>query len=865
MAYNIIRSTNHPHTQVQTVHNASALARKGAKVLRLREGTKFPSAKGGFKTATSDLAIIANLFQPGENVGIATGHEHGGGLVVLDFDTPVKGQAMELRHMASALRFTCVLASILGKDAAIEIMNMAPRIRTPGGGWQIYVRAEAGARLKSTDHIDLSAYDLKGEQGLATDGTSFDTRGEGGYAVAPGSATTERSEPHGNGTTKIKQAAGEYVPYWRGQLITNLDDLPSLSELPTLPAAVIDAINGLPKEGDKGESSQSLPAAGKKSKAPASPVLANAPSYVAQSASEGGSMKFSYRAPKVPQRVRDALAHSISCATQRYGNRTGWFDTMSALAGAAAAGELSDEEADAIYEWFCTNTPGSKSDNADQWKKTKELARARLRNGEDVRGCKSVIDQALADGWIDPAQAPGPAIEEAKVTPGDWPGGAKKGRGGRLAPIDNAVNAAVILKALGFRARFVTRGHFHEVWVPEEQATPALPSGWQDLDDAANRQLTSLVIKGGIPTVKQQTVAQGVKAMGDHWKHDPFKEKLEDGPAWDGLPRIEDFPSRYLGVKPDDITAAWGKHFFMELIARTYSPGCKADEVLSLFGPQRVGKSTAFRALVGDEFFTDAVTLQDTPQEIIEKTRRAVIVEIAELQGLSGKSANKNKAMISRQEDRGRLAFSQAPSYAGRAFVMVGTGNDLTPFDDPTGALRFMPVTVGTVDVAAIERDRDQILAEAMHKFRTEFGGDVRRVKLDPKWWNKAKEETEKYQNVDPWEDSISAILVDERGRLRVWTDPNGQQGCLLGSNELLGRLLPPGYNKTGAQSQHLAKIMTRLGFVKHRPQIDGKREVAYFRPFTSDEIAWRNARAQAGQLVDPGQGISLAAGLSAV
>ena len=381
----------------------------------------------------------------------------------------------------------------------------------------------------------------------------------------------------------------------------------------------------------------------------------------------------------------------------------------------------------------------------------------------------------------------------------------------------------------------------------------------------AIRQLTTLVINGGIRTAKAERVAQGVKALGDLNPFDPFKAMLEGLPAWDQYDRIEDFPSRYLGAERKDITAAWAKHFFMLLTARTYSPGCKADEMLVLLGDQRTGKSSALRAIVGSEFFDDNLTLGATAQVVIELTQGKALVEIAELQGLSGRNADKNKAMISRQTDRARLAYGMTTSAVPRAFVLTGTGNDMTPFSDPTGALRFMPITVGTVDEAAIERDRDQLLAEALYKFRTEFGGDARRVRLEPKWWEQAKNETEKYQSIDPWEEVLESILVDERARLRVWVNSKGQQGYFLESNELLGRLLPPGYDKTGLHKTRLARIAHRLGFKSERPQIKGKRASGYFRPFTAEELTWRNAQAQAGNPVDQGQGISVAAGLSVV
>lgn len=840
---------------VHTQHIANTLQHKGARPIPVRPGDKRPSRKGSFKNATSNIAQIASQFQPNENVGVATGHLYGGGIVALDVDVPKDSGGIPLADTIVLKRLIKLLTSVVDEQQAIMLINEALWVRTASGGWQLWFMAEQGAELVSRDHIDLSAFDPRGEKGPASDGTSFDTRGERGYAVAPGSVTVERTEVGEDGTLKIKQAAGEYQAFWLSQKVS-IDDLPHFSKLAILPAAVIELINSLPIEGKA--------SAAQLSQSPNSPTLDNAPAHTKQSPLEGGSMEFSHRPPKDPQRLRDALSHSVSQSRQRYASRNAWFEVMSALAGAAAAGELDEEEGDSIYEWFCENTPGNKSDNADQWQKTKESARERLRHGEEVRGCKSIIEQAVADGWIDPTPEP-TAIQGATAQAVEtWPGGVRESKNG-TTPLVNSTNAGALLERLGFEFRYITRGHFHEVHIPAEQASEAMPAGWQTMSDAHARQLMDLVIRNGLPSIKLEQVVQAFKTLGDRMPFDPFKAELEGLPAWDGTARVEEFPFRYLGAELQGITAAWAKHFFMQLLARTYQPGCKADEVLVLLGAQRTGKSTALRAIVGDPYFTDALTFGDKPQEIVEKTHGTALAEIAELQGLSGRGADKNKAMISRQEDRARLAFDKGTTHAPRSFVLAGTGNDASPFNDPSGALRFMPVTVGVADIEGIRRDREQILAEAIHKFRSEFGSDASRVRLDPKWWAQAKQETEKYHNVDPWEIIIETILEGERERLQVWTDQKGRGGYFIRSNDLLGRLLPPGYNKTRAHSQKLSRLMARLGFNSERPMLGGKREYGYFRPFTPEDEAWRNARVKAGQPVDQGAGLVLAATLTAV
>jgi putative DNA primase/helicase len=71
---------------------------------------------------------------------------------------------------------------------------------------------------------------------------------------------------------------------------------------------------------------------------------------------------------------------------------------------------------------------------------------------------------------------------------------------------------------------------------------------------------------------------------------------------------------------------------------------------------------------------------------------------------------------------------------------------------DDTGRRRFWPIRCGTIDVAAIERDRDQLWAEAVALFNEGVP-----------WWltngkdnNRARDEQADRFVTDPWEQPIA-------------------------------------------------------------------------------------------------------------
>jgi hypothetical protein len=192
-----------------------------------------------------------------------------------------------------------------------------------------------------------------------------------------------------------------------------------------------------------------------------------------------------------------------------------------------------------------------------------------------------------------------------------------------------------------------------------------------------------------------------------------------DALKWDGKPRLSRWLSEYLGTPDNDYTRSVGAWWLISAVARIFKPGCQADHVLTLEGPQGEGKSTALRTLA-TPWFTDEIADLSTKDALMQM-HGVWIVEFAEFDTLSRAEAARSKAFITARIDRFRLPYSSTVEEFPRSSVCAATVNGSAYLKDDTGNRRFWPVACTQehpIAQAQIERDRDQLLAEAVHQFK---------------------------------------------------------------------------------------------------------------------------------------------------
>ena len=355
---------------------------------------------------------------------------------------------------------------------------------------------------------------------------------------------------------------------------------------------------------------------------------------------------------------------------------------------------------------------------------------------------------------------------------------------------------------------------------------------WDDADDAGLRYF----LEKHYGLSGSTKIADAVDVVMMKHRYHPVRDYLE-GLSWDGELRIDTLLADYLGVA-DNTTyvQAVTRKTLVAAVKRVYQPGCKFDYVLTLHGPQGIGKTSLLRKLGMTWMQENMPTMEG--KEAMEQLRGFWLIELGELNAVRRSEQEAVKGFLTRQIDSYRVPYGKRLADFPRQCIFIANTNESNFLNDPTGGRRYWPVTVTgkpnkSTGWQGLSQDTvDQIWAEAVYWY-----GKKEEVYLDTdelqreatKHQKRVRRDSDKYGLVEEYlniplpENWYSLDLVGRR--LYLSEEPTGfcqrDRVCAL---EILAECLGMDPGKIRRQdSDEIHTIMTSMDGWKKYEKGTGK------------------------------------------
>lgn len=246
-------------------------------------------------------------------------------------------------------------------------------------------------------------------------------------------------------------------------------------------------------------------------------------------------------------------------------------------------------------------------------------------------------------------------------------------------------------------------------------------------------------------------------------------------------------------------------------------PGVQVDHTMIFEGAQGSGKTSAVRALGGHWYKESPIDLHDA-KEAAEQIRGAWLVGFDELEGLTRYDVRRVKQFITCCSDHYRPAYGARARTFLRQCVFIGTTNESRYLTDATGGRRFWPVACGTIDVASIVRDRDQLWAESVALFDA---GEPWHITDDKIASEVVAEQAARFVD-DPWTERIREWVV------AATATPKYPKGVTTAEVLEYGLRIQPS-DHTRAYAMRVGEILSHLDYTsKQQREQDGSRARRY-------------------------------------
>lgn len=383
--------------------------------------------------------------------------------------------------------------------------------------------------------------------------------------------------------------------------------------------------------------------------------------------------------------------------------------------------------------------------------------------------------------------SPGNLHRPSRIDPSSFPD-MPLNRGGQLP--STIANIEHLLTSYGISARYD---------VIKKKLLITMPGHSGTVDNADNVLMTYIVSLANLNGLSAAQIHSYVAAIGDRHQLNPVAAWIKSS-AWDGNDRLDAFYETL--THREDFPAALKKtllyRWLISAVAAALKPsGFRARGVLTLQGPQSIGKTTWINRLVSDPMLRELVIKLDHHLDASNKDSilTAVahwIVEIGELDSSFKKDIARLKGFLTSDRDKLRRPYARTDSEYPRRTVFCASVNEQAFLVDATGNTRWWTIPVTGINYNH-GIDMQQVFAQVALDFQ----------RGEPWWLTQAEEgQLESYNSSHR---AISVIGECILGALDL-SRANADNLPAMTPSSLLTYL---GYNKpSNAQAKECAAIL---------------------------------------------------------
>jgi hypothetical protein len=266
-------------------------------------------------------------------------------------------------------------------------------------------------------------------------------------------------------------------------------------------------------------------------------------------------------------------------------------------------------------------------------------------------------------------------------------------------PLKHIDNLREICRRLGVVIRYNVVKKSEELIIPGESFT---------MDNEANASLAWLSSECSLFDFPTDKLSEFITYLADQCQYNPVITWIQSR-KWDGKPRLQSLCDTITARGQATESVKWMKEtlikrWMVAAVAAAYLPdGISAPGVLTLQGPQYLGKTKWFKTLVPQslDLIQDGMILKPDDKDSVKQCTSYWLVELGELDSTFRKSdIAQLKAFITKQVDVLRLAYARRESRFPRRTLFFGSVNPREFLHDPTGNRRFW-----TIECEAINHD----------------------------------------------------------------------------------------------------------------------------------------------------------------